>query len=178
MTKIFATLSLILLANIAVAADAGFPGIETLMTTAERRAAGIEELSAQQLDALNAWIERYTTGTVQESAVSARNSPSTSQSPATPVTQTSNTAQPAPADNFRKPPEQIDYVSRIDGAFEGWSGRTRFTLENGQVWEQRRGNRWKISLDRPEVRIHQNFMGAFEMEVLSEGRSIGVRRIR
>jgi hypothetical protein len=27
--------------------------------------------------------------------------------------------------------------SRIDGEFQGWSGRTVFALENGQIWRQR-----------------------------------------
>jgi hypothetical protein len=37
-------------------------------------------------------------------------------------------------------------TSRIVGEFSGWSGKTRFVLENGQVFEQRRPGRWKITL--------------------------------
>jgi hypothetical protein len=81
-------------------------------------------------------------------------------------------------DDFRQPRERIEISSRIAGEFNGWTGRTRFTLENGQVWEQRRGRRWKITLDSPEVRITQTFLGAYEMEIVSESRKIGVRRIR
>lgn len=160
MFKSIFTVAFCLIAVCAFAAEAEFPGIETLMTDAERQSAGIDSLSPAQLDALNAWIATYTGAVV-----------------ATTNSQPAAVAAP-PVDDFRAPPEKIDYVSRIAGEFNGWSGRTRFTLENGQVWEQRRGNRWKITLDNPEVRIYQNFLGAFEMEVISEGRSIGVRRIR
>ena len=122
-------------------------------------------MSPRQIDALTVWIERYASGQIA--------APTTSSPARAP-----SSAPAAPEDYFRKAPEKIDFVSRINGNFDGWSGSTRFTLENGQVWEQRRGNRWKVSLVNTEVHIKKNFMGAFEMEVLSEGRSIGVRRIK
>ena len=73
--------------------------------------------------------------------------------------------------------EKQGMTTRIVGQFNGWSGRTRFVLENGQVFEQRRPGRWKIALENPEVHVSQNFMGVYELEVVSEGRSIGVRRV-
>jgi hypothetical protein len=72
----------------------------------------------------------------------------------------------------------VDSESGIEGKFSSWDDRTQFNLENGQVWVQRRSSRWKTQLQNPEVRIYQNFLGAFEMEVIEEGRSIGVRRVR
>lgn len=127
-----------------------FPGIEALMTEAEREAAGIDELSPSQVEALNRWLIRYTANEA-------------------PILQVENE-------------EVIEVVkqgmtSRIVGQFEGWSGKTRFVLENGQVFEQRRPGRWKTSLLNPEVLVTQNFMGAYELEVVAEGRSIGVRRL-
>ncbi len=181
MKQILAMLTVVLSVNSALAADSDFPGIEALMSTAEQRTAGIENLTPQQLEALNAWIARYATGAVQEAVASAPTNPTPAPAPAPAVATNAvagNTVAAAPTDDFGTPAEKIDFVSRIDGEFAGWSGHTLFTLENGQVWEQRRGSRWKVSLDRPEVRIYENFMGAFEMEVLSAGRSIGVRRIR
>ncbi len=127
-----------------------FPGIEALMTEAEREASGVSELSPSQVEALNNWLIRYTANEA-------------------PVLQVENE-------------EVIEVVkqgmtSRIVGQFDGWSGKTRFVLENGQVFEQRRPGRWKTSLQNPEVRVTQNFMGAYELEIVSEGRSIGVRRL-
>ncbi len=134
----------------ALAAEDRFPGIKTLMTAEELEASGVNDLSRSELRALNNWLIRYT----------------------------ANEAPALQAENE----EVIDVVkqgmtSKIVGEFTGWSGKTRFFLENGQVFEQRRPGRWKISLDNPEVLVRQNFMGAHELEIVSEGRSIGVRRI-
>ncbi len=127
-----------------------FPGIKALMTDEEREASGVNDLSRRQLQALNTWLVRYT----------------------------ANEAPVLQAENEEViEVERQGMTTRIVGQFNGWSGRTRFELENGQVFEQRRPGRWKTSLDNPEVRVSQNFMGSYELEVLSEGRSIGVRRV-
>lgn len=127
-----------------------FPGVKELMTEQELEASGVNDLSRRQIEALNTWLIRYTANEA-------------------PVLQAENE-------------EVIEVVnqgvtSRIVGEFNGWSGKTRFVLENGQVFEQRRRGRWKITLDNPEVHIRQNIMGAYEMEIVSEGKSIGVRRL-
>lgn len=127
-----------------------FPGIKSLMTEQELEASGVNDLSRLQIEALDTWLIRYTANEA-------------------PVLQVENE-------------EVLEVVqqgmtSRIVGEFSGWSGKTRFVLENGQVFEQRRRGRWKITLDNPEVRISENFMGALELEVISQGKSIGVRRV-
>ena len=143
-------LAIIIMSPALMNAQDRFPGIEALMTEAEREASGVSELSPSQVEALNSWLIRYTANEA-------------------PVLQVENE-------------EVIEVVkqgmtSRIVGQFDGWSGKTRFVLENGQVFEQRRPGRWKTSLQNPEVRVSQNFMGAYELEIVSEGRSIGVRRL-
>tara|TARA_R110002073_G_scaffold207987_3_gene368241 strand:- start:303 stop:770 length:468 start_codon:yes stop_codon:yes gene_type:complete len=127
-----------------------FPGIQALMTSEEREASGVNDLSRRQVEALNTWLIRYT----------------------------ANEAPVLQAENEEViEVERQGMTSRIVGQFDGWSGKTRFVLENGQVFEQRRPGRWKVTLDNPEVHVSQNFMGAYELEVVSAGRSIGVRRI-
>ena len=68
--------------------------------------------------------------------------------------------------------------SRIAGEFEGWSGATRFELENGQVWQQRYQTTWRTSLENPEVVITRHFLGLHRMEVVGTGQSVPVRRIK
>ncbi|GJM13253.1 MAG: hypothetical protein DHS20C12_16560 [Pseudohongiella sp.] len=141
--------ALLLSPSMSIAQDS-FPGILELMTTQELQASGVNELSPDQVEALNTWLIRYTANEA-------------------PILQVESE-------------EVIEVVrqgttSRIVGRFEGWSGKTRFVLENGQVFEQRRPGRWKVTLENPEVHISQNFMGSYELEVVSEGRSIGVRRL-
>jgi len=48
----------------AYAAEAKFPGVESLMNVEEQRAAGLDELTPRQIEALNAWIERYAAGQI------------------------------------------------------------------------------------------------------------------
>ena len=143
-------LAALLLTPTLLNAQERFPGIKELMTEQELVASGVNDLSRRQIEALNTWLIRYTANEA-------------------PVLQVENE-------------EVIEVVkqgmtSRIVGEFNGWSGKTRFVLENGQVFEQRRRGRWKITLDNPEVHIRQNIMGAYEMEVVSQERSIGVRRL-
>lgn len=179
-----------------LAAESPFPGIEALMTPAERAVTGVDALSPAELDALNDWLREYLSA--DKRAVPVVESLPAQVSPPPPLVATPP-AIPAPApaavpatasadaatvtpETTREygapPPEFQPYTSRIKGQFNGWSGGTRFTLENGEVYEQRRPGRWRVNLMNPEVRISKNFLGAYDMEVVSEGRSIGVRRLR
>ncbi len=68
--------------------------------------------------------------------------------------------------------------SRIDGTFRGWKdNKTRFRLENGEIWEQRQSSTYRTNLESPEVIIRKNRFG-YTMEVPAVGRKVHVRRIR
>ena len=68
--------------------------------------------------------------------------------------------------------------SRIDGPFRGWRGnKTRFRLENGEVWEQRQSSTFFVKLDSPEVIIKKGRFG-YTMEVTSIGKRVHVRKIK
>ena len=68
--------------------------------------------------------------------------------------------------------------SRIDGPFRGWRGnKTRFRLENGEVWEQRQSSTFMVKLDSPEVIIKKGRFG-YTMEVTSLGKRVHVKQIK
>ena len=68
--------------------------------------------------------------------------------------------------------------SRIDGPFRGWRGnKTRFRLENGEVWEQRQSSTFMVKLDSPEVIIKKGRFG-YTMEVPSIGKRVHVKKIK
>ena len=69
------------------------------------------------------------------------------------------------------------FEAEIQGRFAGWSGKTVFPLDNGQVWRQRHGGRYRHTDDDQRVRIYKNLLGMWQMKVLSNGRSVPVRRI-
>ncbi|MEM6901040.1 MAG: hypothetical protein AAF583_14880 [Pseudomonadota bacterium] len=130
-----------------------FPGIEALMDEAEFSEAGLGKLSQDELKNLNAWLLRYTAGEAK-------------------VLQQKNTA-------VREAKKNLEVVSRITGEFSGWTGKTVFTLENGQVWQQRLDGRYRYRGEaNPEVRISKNWMGFYRMELIGQKKAIGVTRVQ
>ena len=89
------------------AADKPFPGVQQLMSPEEFEASGLDKLSDEELKALDQWLLLYTAG---EAA----------------VLRSDNT-------EVRKVAREAEIRSRIQGDFKGWSGETKFRLENGQV---------------------------------------------
>jgi len=130
--------------------DSNFPGVEGLMTPEEYQAAGMDTLSEEQRKARNAWLIRYT-------------------------------AWEAPAQRRQsvevKEELKEDIVANVQGAFSGWSGKTRFVLDNGQVWEQRIGGRFVYNGSDKQVSISKNFLGYYILEHVASGRTVGVKRI-
>lgn len=129
--------------------------VRDLMSADEFEAAGLERLSREEIDALNAWLLRYT----------AREAP---------VLRTSNEVV---REEVRKVEAEV-IKSRIDGDFDGWSGKTVFVLQNGQIWQQRMGGSWRHHAIAPEVEIRKNFMGFWDMQMVDGGRQVGVKRLR
>lgn len=145
-----------------------FPGMKELMSEQEFNAAGLNKLSAEELKALNNWLLKYTTDDVPELVEEV---PELKESVALKAA-----VAPAPAAAPQPEPEQI--ISRIQGEFKGWTGKTVFKLENGQVWKQRRAARYYHKMTNPEVEITKNLMGFYEMKVVETGKRVGVKRIR
>jgi len=68
--------------------------------------------------------------------------------------------------------------SRIPGNFEGWSARSRITLENGQVWQIDDDSRAILELKNPKARVRKGALGAFYLEVEGTNRSPRVKRVQ
>jgi len=98
------------------------------------------------------------------------------------------TAQPTKAadDNyfgFPKPPvdseeNRPELHAKVLPPFRGWSGKTVFKLDNGQVWKQRSSGRHTYTGDDTRIVISQNRMGFYEMRLLAADRSVGVKRVK
>jgi|TARA_B110000503_G_C6973587_1_gene340192 hypothetical protein len=146
------TLCLLLVTQTAGAAALGeeFPGVEALMSQDEQDQTGVSELSTAQVRALNDWLIRYT---AEDAPKLIDNNPEVQRVRDEPIR------------------------SRIIGSFQGWRGKTRVTLENGQVWQQRLANKWYIKLENPEVEIRKTFFGYYEMTFIAHGRTMGVARV-
>jgi hypothetical protein len=138
-----------------------FSSLEERMSHAEFKAAGLEKLSAEELAALNAWLR--------------------AQGLHAPAAASPATAASEDRRGFFQRSSREAIVSRIPGEFTGWTGNTRFELENGQVWEQH-GDHSRlvgVTLNNPTVTIKPSLIGgAWYLSVEGYNTQTKVRRVK
>lgn len=91
--------------------------------------------------------------------------------------------RPGPEGTFGLEARQRDgtadaLASRIVGSITQFENGTRFTLENGQVWQIVDDTRGVYALENPPVRIERAFLGSFLMTIEGVNQRPRVRRIR
>ena len=75
--------------------------------------------------------------------------------------------------------DEADQIStRILGEFKGWSGYTKFQLENGQIWQQSSEGLLIVRINNPIVTIKKSFFGTYNLNVEGVNSTIKVRRIQ
>jgi hypothetical protein len=175
-------------------------GIKALMTPEQYQSAGLDKLTAQERQALDTWLQTQTCGeglspakksAPDAAAIPAQTAPvpattaAAQPSPEAPVDEARKTIPAAEDENFGFPdpiPETSDESNqlhaRVVGKFRGWSGKSVFTLDNGQVWRQRVSGRYTYTGDDTRVVISQNRFGFFDMRLVVADRSVGVSRVK
>jgi hypothetical protein len=70
--------------------------------------------------------------------------------------------------------------SRIVGKFHGWSGGTVFHLENGQTWVQMNSSDslWVPTMENPDVEIRPAGFGGWKLFLGEKGFWLHVRRVK
>ena len=114
--------------------------IKEVMSPEEFKAAGLNKLSAEELQKLDAWLQGYRQVTEQAAE------------------------KKATARASRTKMDLI--VSRVDGAFYGLTGRTIIRLEDGTVWKQANADdryRSKVT-DHPAAAVIHSVFG-YKMRV-------------
>jgi hypothetical protein len=115
-----------------------FPGVEKAMTSADYEAAGLQKLDPAERAKLDEFIRNYVATSNQKVATEA--------------------VDKAVKEHKVSAPEVIQ--SRIVGPFTGYTGRTVFTLENGQRWAQsQHDNLYVPKIDSPPVLIAKSGLG-------------------
>ena len=75
--------------------------------------------------------------------------------------------------------DEVDQItSRILGEFKGWSGYTKFQLENGQIWQQSSEGLLIVRMNNATVIIKKSFFGTYNLNVEGVNSTIKVRRIQ
>ena len=123
-----------------------FPGVQKAMTPQDYDAAGLSKLEPAERAKLDEFIRNYVSVSNERVATAA--------------------VEQAVKDK-KVTPEVIE--SRIVGPFTGYTGRTVFTLENGQRWAQsQRDTRYIPKIDSPPVVIVKAGMG-YRMHIAGGG---------
>lgn len=135
--------------------------IQQQMSAAEFKAAGLDKLSADELAQLNAWLNRTV---VQES---------------------SKAREQGRQEVVKKHRGFFDFgdgepiESRIVGEFKGFEGGRRYTLENGEVWQQTDGTTlYGVRGNNLPVKIRPGVLGAWWMRVEGSGVQAKVKRVK
>jgi hypothetical protein len=170
--------------------------VRDLMSAKQFHQAGLDKLSAAEVQALNDWLGAYLQQPANPPAppaakvmpvIAAPPMPTAAvAAPATvaPAVVTPSVAPPvATAQDFGKAmlspaetgePESIE--SSIPGKFTGWTGETTFTLANGQVWKQAGPGFYETHLKDPVVVIKRLGIG-YLLTIKGEGGTVFVRRL-
>ena len=80
------------------------------------------------------------------------------------------------------PVEPVDRIeARLVGEFTGWTGTTKFALDNGQVWQQTRNYipdyKPREPISQAKVTITRSFAGSYKMRIEGVKRIVQVKRI-
>jgi len=177
------------------------------MTADERAAAGLEKLSAEELAKLKAYVERYKSGAVavvqeqaeqkvaateakvkeaEQKAVVAEEKAKVAETKIANAAAAEKKSGPSwfralvtLQETSEKPAAAEAIVSRLVGDYDGWTGRTLFRLENGQIWQQAGGSeRVDDTRHSPEVKVYPGMLGSYWLEIEGVRERVKVKPIK
>lgn len=162
------------------------PSLRDALTPEEFERAGLGKLSSDELAFLSA---RVTARSSSAAAVGVAEARTTAGEPVTAAASQPATPPPRGEAAFGREQEvqrvavqaasaPKEIQSRIAGPFNGWSGRTTFTLANGQVWQQADPGEFVLNADAPEVVIRRGAFGAYYLRVGGYGTQVKVKRLK
>jgi len=170
MSKVCAVLCLALLAFCApsFAQQSAPADLQQQMTETEFKAAGLDKLTPAELSALNAWLQRKVSSETAVAVEQVRE-------------QAKEEGRKEVVDKNRGffhfgSNDPID--SSLVGEFSGFAKGKRYTLENGQVWQQTDDARLAgVRRSSPKVSIKPGLMGAWYLRIDGFNTSAKVQRI-
>ncbi|MGY0634177.1 hypothetical protein [Luteimonas sp. A478] len=149
-------------------------GLQQQMSNEEFRAAGLDRLSATELANLDRWLQRQvqeeTTVAVERAVEQGREQgrEEALQQPRAP--EAGPPAPSAPAGPVR---------TTISGEFAGFGRGERYTLANGQVWEQTDAARLEgVRVSDPQVTISPGVFGVWYLRIDGYNTRTKVRRVQ
>ena len=164
-------------------------GIEDMMSAEERLKSGVDTLTAEQRQFLSDWLRENYARNPAKVVSSPATVPDTSPQQAASSEATADTIEAEIdrrvaarlADNRaseKKPASDSSFEARLTGNFTGWSGKTVFRLDDGQVWRQRSAANYRHRSTDMRVKFKKNWMGGWEMTVVSSGKTVLVSKVK
>ena len=146
-----------------VTADKPVRSVEETMRPEEFKAAGLDKLSEDELQHLDAWLHGYRESTKKKA---------TEQAEAKASEEIKKATVKATEEATKTARTKLDsLVSRVDGTIEGVKGHTMIRLEDGSVWKQvSADDRYRASVtDHPAaVVLHTTFGYKMRIEGMPE----------
>jgi hypothetical protein len=156
-----------------LAAASGFPGLQSIMTEAEWKRAGLDRLTPDQIGVIDAALIRHHLMTTRTAAEAANVTPPAT---ATPAARTKNGVvdrfglTKLMGDDWRSQPPLV-------ARFAMWQGANRFLLDNGQVWEGLEQIIFELPPGR-EVIIEARPLNGFAMKLDERSAVVRVQRVK
>ena len=191
---------LLVLAMSVVLAPRAFPAgkaplsLRDVLTPEEFRQAGLQKLTAGELEFLSRRVLALGPAAAVTMVADAGPAPTISTNPVPPRAEPA-AGQPGPETPLQgeaafgqeqmlreaievshKIPRVV--TTRFLGTFRGWTGNTRFELENGQVWRQVDDSVFAVNLVNLSVTIKKGALGTFFLSVEGYGSRVKVERVR
>lgn len=164
-------------------------GLKDMMSPEERQKSGVDTLTAEQRQFLSEWLLENYTRNPAKVVSSPATAPDTSPQQAASNEATADTIE-AEIDrrvaarlgdnraSEKKPASDSSFEARLTGNFTGWSGKTVFRLDDGQVWRQRSAANYRHRGTDMRVKFKKNWMGGWEMTVVSSGKTVLVSKVK
>lgn len=164
--RILRLLSAAALLACAASVAAQQPPLEQQMTHQEFVDAGLNKLSPQELAALNAWLQRRggegSTAAIEQAREEGRR----------------EAAEQQQGRGFLSGGDNEPVESTLTGEFRGFGKGNRYTLANGQVWEQIDGASLAgVHKTDPKVTVRPGMLGAWWLQIDGYNTRAKVRRI-
>ena len=180
MSRLFLSIALLATPMFALAQDAAsdarFADLRASMTADEFKAAGLDKLSDAELSALSAWLNRKVGSETARAVEQARQ-------------ETQTAVAQAQADTRKRVEQEnrgfFDFgsdepiSSTLDGEFKGFARGNRYTLANGQVWEQiEPASLSGVRKTNPAVTIKPGLFNNWFLKIDGYNTAAKVRRIK
>ena len=167
-------------------ADTAYQPLERAMTDEERVRSGVDSLTSKQRQYLNDWLKaRYSEAASVDSQERVTTRANSLPKPGK-QTAIDEEIERRVAEELATRKEQDSetntnrgpFDAMLIGDFTGWRGKTVFRLDNGQVWRQRSSSQYRHRGDDYRVKFDKNWMGGWEMTVISSGKSVLVSKVK